>query len=152
MKTVKGDLVELAKAGEFDVIVHGCNCMCTMGAGIAKTIKTEFPEAYDADLKTLSGDKNKLGTCSIGVHNRTNKSVYIVNAYTQFDYKGKGVLVDYSAFESCLKYIKQKFRGMSIGMPKIGAGLARGDWEILYKIIEMELGDEDVTIVEFDKE
>lgn len=151
MKTVKGDLVELAKAGTFDVIVHGCNCMCTMGAGIAKMIKTEFPEAYDADLETLKGDKNKLGTCSIGIHNLANKSVYIVNAYTQFDYKGKGVLVDYLAFESCLKYIKQKFQGLSIGMPKIGAGLARGDWEILYKIIEKEFSGEDVTIVEFDK-
>ena len=42
MKTVKGDLIHLALAGEFDVIVHGCNCYCTMGVGIAKTIKQKF--------------------------------------------------------------------------------------------------------------
>ena len=39
MKIIKGDLIKLALQGEFDVIVHGCNCFCTMGAGIAKSIK-----------------------------------------------------------------------------------------------------------------
>ena len=32
---VDGDLIKLAKQGRFDVIVHGCNCFCQMGAGIA---------------------------------------------------------------------------------------------------------------------
>lgn len=35
MKTIKGDLIQLALANEFDVIIHGCNCFCTMGKGIA---------------------------------------------------------------------------------------------------------------------
>ena len=43
---IKGDLIKLAIKGDFDVIIHGCNCFCTMGAGIAKSIKTAFPEAY----------------------------------------------------------------------------------------------------------
>ena len=53
MQTEKGDLIQKARAGEFDVIVHGCNCFCTMGAGIAKTIKQVFPAAYLADLEPL---------------------------------------------------------------------------------------------------
>lgn len=36
MKTMLGDLLSLAIDGRFDVIVHGCNCQCTMGAGIAQ--------------------------------------------------------------------------------------------------------------------
>lgn len=36
MQNIKGDLIELALVGEFDVIVHGCNYFCTMGASIAK--------------------------------------------------------------------------------------------------------------------
>ena len=39
MNIVKGCLIELAVEGNFDVIVHGCNCFNTMGAGIAKQIK-----------------------------------------------------------------------------------------------------------------
>jgi O-acetyl-ADP-ribose deacetylase (regulator of RNase III) len=38
MKTTDGDLITLALAGEFDVMIHGCNCHCNMG-GLAKTIK-----------------------------------------------------------------------------------------------------------------
>ena len=49
MKKVYGDLIEMAEHGDFDVIVHGCNCFCTMGAGIALQIKHHFPEAYYAD-------------------------------------------------------------------------------------------------------
>jgi O-acetyl-ADP-ribose deacetylase (regulator of RNase III) len=61
MKTVQGDLIELAKAGAFDVIIQGCNCQCRMGRGIALTIKQQFPEAYTADCQTEIGDRAKLG-------------------------------------------------------------------------------------------
>jgi len=39
MKIVNGDLIKMALAGEFDVIVHGSNCFCNFGAGIAKQIR-----------------------------------------------------------------------------------------------------------------
>lgn len=51
-KTTRGDLIKLAKKGKFDIIVHGCNCFCEMGAGIARQIKKTFPEAYRADMET----------------------------------------------------------------------------------------------------
>jgi O-acetyl-ADP-ribose deacetylase (regulator of RNase III) len=38
MLTRTGDLLALALAGEFDAIVHGCNCHCTFGRGIAAAI------------------------------------------------------------------------------------------------------------------
>ena len=42
MKEVAGDLIQLAYDGKFDVIVHGCNCECMMGGGIAKQIVEEI--------------------------------------------------------------------------------------------------------------
>ena len=39
---VDGDLIKLAKVGKFDVIVHGCNCLSTMGAGIAPQMAAAF--------------------------------------------------------------------------------------------------------------
>ena len=64
MKTVRGDLLKLALDGHFDVIVHGCNCQCVMGAGIALSIKNAFPEAFAADLATANnGIPNTVGVC-----------------------------------------------------------------------------------------
>ena len=51
MKVIQGDLIELALSGTFEVIIHGCNCHCAMGAGVAKAIKSNFPEAYQADCQ-----------------------------------------------------------------------------------------------------
>jgi len=149
MKVTKGDLIKKAKEGEFDLIVHGCNCFCTMGAGIAKGIKSEFPEAFDADQETTEGSKEKLGTCSYAKIKREGINLIVVNAYTQFNYHGPGIKIDYDAVRSCMKWIKENFEGKRIGLPKIGAGLAGGDWEIISQIIEKELAGEDVTLVEY---
>ena len=150
MKTIKGDLIALAKTGEFDVIAHGCNCFCNMGAGIAKSIKAAFPLVALDDSNTIKGDNLKLGTIrSVGVTRKTSQFV-VVNAYTQYRY-GRGLHADYEAIRSCMKYLKEQYSGKRIGLPLIGCGLAGGDWNIVSKIIEEELGDEDVTIVEYQK-
>jgi len=144
MKYVEGDLVK--SASDYDVIVHGCNCFCTMGAGIAKTIRDKWPEVYEVDCKTSRGDINKLGTytmCDVG-------GVIVVNAYTQYRYTGHKP-VDYDAIKTVMQRIKKDFAGKKIGMPLIGAGLAGGSWSKIESIISEELKGEDVTIVKFKK-
>ncbi|MGD9106723.1 MAG: macro domain-containing protein [Desulfobacterales bacterium] len=149
MKIIKGDLIKLALEGKFDVIVHGCNCYCTMGAGIAKAIKSEFPEAYEADCETERGSKDKLGTYSHATIEKNGNEIIVINAYTQHGYKGPGMKADYDAIRSVFKKLKSNYSGKQIGYPKIGAGLAGGDWEKISKIIDEELIDEDHTLVEF---
>jgi O-acetyl-ADP-ribose deacetylase (regulator of RNase III) len=151
METVQGDLISLAKQGAFDVIAHGCNCFCTMGAGIALGIKREFPAAYEADLATTKGAREKLGTCSVArVRIAGDRELTIVNAYTQFHWsQGPKPLADYDAIRACMGFIQREHAGRRIGLPKIGAGLAGGDWTRIAAIIESELAGEEVTIVEF---
>ena len=149
MKTVKGDLIELAKQGAFDIIIHGCNCFCSMSGGIARTIKQEFPLAFAADLKTTPGDKEKLGLYTSAKAKIRKGDLIIINAYTQYDFKGAGTLADYEAIRSVFKAIKTDFSGLRIGYPAIGAGLARGDWSLISKIITEELKGEDHTFVEY---
>ncbi|MDF1699221.1 MAG: macro domain-containing protein, partial [Saprospiraceae bacterium] len=131
MKKVKGDLIQLALEGRFDVIIHGCNCFCTMGAGIAKSIKLRFPEAYRADLETTKGDKAKLGQISHATINTSHGTLIVVNGYTQFNWKGRGKKVNYDAIRSVFQKVKQSYNGHKIGYPAIGAGLAGGDWDII---------------------
>lgn len=143
MNTITGDLLQLADDGKFDVIAHGCNCFCTMGAGIAKQIRIKYPEAYQVDKITKSGDRNKLGTITYAV----NGNLTIVNCYTQYNYGPGKVNIDYNALRKCLKEIKKQFTGKRIGLPAIGCGLAGGDYDKLVPIIEEELKDEDVSMV-----
>jgi len=84
LRVIEGDLVRLALDGEFDVIVHGANCQCRMGAGITKLIKATFPEAFAADVATPKGSREKLGTISFATVQRGGHELVIVNAYTQF--------------------------------------------------------------------
>jgi len=164
MKEVGGNLIEMANEGKFDVIVHGCNCYCAMGAGIALGIKTHFPEAWIADQNTTPGDDDKLGQYTVAMIKRSGVfvgdyyfpkrglSFVVVNAYTQYGY-GRSVMgtapVDYRAIKNVFKRIAMNFRGKKIGYPKIGAGLAGGDWEKISKIINKELEGEDHTLVNF---
>lgn len=149
MKRIQGDLLQYAGDGHFDVIVHGCNCFCTMGAGIAKSIQVQFPAAYVADLQTTAGDRTKLGTCTSATIAQEAGKLVVVNAYTQYDYRGRGRKVDYGAVRSCMAWIKANYTGLRIGLPKIGAGLAGGSWDTIAQIIDEELAGENVTLVEY---
>jgi O-acetyl-ADP-ribose deacetylase (regulator of RNase III) len=145
VQIVKGDLIKLAVAGEFDVILHGCNCFSTWGAGIAKQMKRVFPEAYKVDMKTEYGDKSKLGTYTLFKY---PMGFTVVNCYTQYHYSSRSVVVDYSAVERVLKRISEDFVGKKIGLPKIGAGLAGGDWNTILKLIEKYLPN--AVVIEYD--
>jgi O-acetyl-ADP-ribose deacetylase (regulator of RNase III) len=125
---------DVLNAGE-TVVVHGCNCKCTMGSGIARQVREECPNAYNADQATLWGDKEKLGTYTSGVEKRDWGYMNVINAYTQYDYGHSKRYLDYDALVSVFERICQDFEEDVIAMPKIGCGLARGDWQIVEMIL-----------------
>jgi O-acetyl-ADP-ribose deacetylase (regulator of RNase III) len=148
MKQVTGDLIKLALAGEFDVIVQGCNCMNQMGKGIALTIKNTWPEVYAADCRTIKGDINKLGTITTATVVVANSRVLtVVNAYTQYIYNGPGVLSSVEAIAAAMLLVKQQYSGKKIGIPMIGAGLAKGNWAVISAAIDEVMQGEDLTLV-----
>jgi O-acetyl-ADP-ribose deacetylase (regulator of RNase III) len=53
MLITKGDILQgLVPGHHTTVILHGCNCMNVMGAGIALYLKQKFPVVYEVDLST----------------------------------------------------------------------------------------------------
>lgn len=115
------------------------------------------------------GDVNKLGQIQYKILGIKNEKVYwafstdsdihklaVVNAYTQFKYgtnhpDGDEKPFDYDAFTLCMRKINVRFKNKHIGLPRIGTGLAGGDWETIKQIITKELTDCDVTIVTLPK-
>lgn len=152
IKVVRGNLIQLSYEGQFDVIVHGCNCFNTMGSGFALDVKKHFEPAYLADQATALGDRGKLGTYSHAfISNFGDADPFLViNAYTQYRY-GRGVVhFDYDAFESILRTLSTNFNTQRFGLPRIGSGLAGGDEEQIESLIRQYLSDRDVTIVDWD--
>jgi O-acetyl-ADP-ribose deacetylase (regulator of RNase III) len=164
---IKGNLIDKALSGEFDVVCHGANCFGIMGAGVAKQFKEKL-KAHRADSFTgVHGDIHRLGTISYlhlaledGIHTKkydtelsrlgfipfSVKQVVVVNAYTQFNL---GANLDYEALTVCMRKINHEFRGSHIGLPGwIGCGIAGGDKIKVEQILRQELKDCDVTICE----
>lgn len=136
----KQDLTPVLLEKDFQVFAHGCNCFCTMGAGIAKIVKKIFPEVFAADQKTIKGSSSKLGTIDpVWI----DPEHVVVNAYTQFKFWGEKSPVDYKAIESCMKSLNE-FMDVNnyswLTLPKIGAGLAGGNWDVIEKIIQKTIG------------
>lgn len=144
-----GDLFE---QNDVNIIVHQCNCFHTMGGGIARLIKEKYyPEAYEADLKTEYGSKDKLGTYSMYVHEKDH--MIIINLYSQFNYGCDNNQTDYEAMRKGFQNLREEFcnSGISetvIGIPHgIGCGLAGGDWNIVENIIKEVFDDVEDKIV-----
>ena len=173
-KEVEGNLIKLARLGIFDVVTHGCNCFCTMGAGIAPAMAEAFGcDRYDLEHEDYKGDINKLGQIdyetfvllpdgrrlSNWVTDTLPPSSFMltaVNSYTQYKYgrnhnDGMKNPLDYEALSLCMRKINKKFHGQRIGLPQIGAGLAGGNWNRIKNTIELELQDCDVTVVIFNE-
>jgi O-acetyl-ADP-ribose deacetylase (regulator of RNase III) len=160
---IEGDLIKLAQRGNFDVIAHGCNCLSVMKSGLApqmaKAFDCDSPEKYPGEDSSRRGDMQKLGNIEwyswyVFNDDGERRRLDVVNAYTQYNYgknhqDGDEAPFDYAAFKLCMAKMNYRFKGKHIGLPKIGAGLAGGDWDKIEKIIERELKDCEVTIVNY---
>lgn len=135
-KEIEGDLVNMAKNGQFDLITHGCNCK-NIWSWNSFNYKKKFPLAYVTDIESSS----KLG--NISICNDYTECI-IVNSYTQiFPGYSEGSIDSnvnrYIAIESCMKKINKQFKGKHIGLPLIGCSLAGLKWNLVKKIIKKSL-------------
>ena len=151
IKVVTGDLMNATE----DIIAHQVNCMGVMGAGVAKQIRDAYPKVYEVYKKRCEECKDKviwlLGECQLVVAPRKQGGVSVIaNIFGQLSYGRNRKFTYESCFESAVMSLAQQaheIHATSIAMPyKIGCGLGGGDWEKIYKIIEEELGDFDVTL------
>jgi len=129
-----GDIIELARKGEFSHIIHGANCQSTMNSGIAKQLRAAFPEVYEADKTDKRKPYEKIGDfsyCKVG-------KLVIINAYTQFDYGTNYRRAEYGSIKRSFETIFSFWRIShtdKIATVKIGAGLGGADWSVIEDII-----------------
>lgn len=139
---IKGDLFDT----DADIIAHGCNCRGGYGSGVAKTMADKYPKARHYYLDKHDDDGWELGDVQY-VTQRDGK--IIANCATQDGYMPRNVChADYGAIRKCMELVKDfaKGNGYKVAIPKIGAGLAGGDWTKIEKILNDVFSDYDVTV------
>ncbi|ARB05898.1 hypothetical protein fHeYen901_125 [Yersinia phage fHe-Yen9-01] len=146
IKEIDGDIVQLFREG--NKIAHGCNCFHKMGAGVAGQLAKAFPSILKVDkLHWAKGERDKLGNYSSYYQADAG---YCFNLYTQYE---PGPNVDYGAIVNAFS----KLNGMyattytipEIYIPKIGAGIAKGDWNIISKLIDAVTPNLDIIVVNY---
>lgn len=148
VKIIDGNLFQTTAL----VICHQVNCRGKMGSGVAKQVRELYPLAYERYRLAYNQEKDNpsklLGHIQYVYCKDENSATgmrTIVNMFAQDKYGYDGSrYTDYKAFEYCLEKIKQIVEsGSAIAMPyKIGCGLAGGDWNIVYGLIDRILGQQ----------
>ncbi len=130
---------------EHTLIIHVVNILGKWGKGFVLSLSKQFPFAKNEYVK-WSKDKETFGLGEVQfVCVDQQRATFVANMLAQHGVrkndKDSTTYIDYDALRLCLRKVARfalKNR-LSIQMPKIGSGLAGGDWEEIEKIINEEL-------------
>jgi len=149
IKLVIGDILDAPE----NIICQQVNCMGVMGAGLAKQVRSKYPSVYTYynDLCKKNTPEKQLGSV---LFMEVGEKI-IANIFGQVKYGRIGKFTDYEAlrkgFLAVLYEATEVYENYTVAIPfNIGCGLAGGDWNIVYQMIEDIFKDYDVTIYKLD--
>lgn len=143
---IKGDIVALFLQG--NNVAHGCNCFHTMGSGVAGQLAKAYPPILAIDKTTYLGDAAKLGTFTQATGNNDQ---ICYNLYTQYE---PGPNLDYGALVNCMIELNHTAKGLlfkpRIYIPRIGCGIAGGEWDKVYQLVNLFTPDINLVVVDYE--
>lgn len=129
---------DLLSSGE-EIIAHGVNTEGVMGAGIALAIRNRWPSVFDDYRRAHAEGKLRLGLSMMSMTEGENSPLGVINMVTQKlgeePMLGNGMPVSYDAINCCFRTIERNPTMLRVAIPKIGAGLGGGDWNVIHHII-----------------
>ena len=145
-RIVQGDAT--APVGEgFKLIPHICNDIGAWGSGFVLAVSKKWSEpeqVYRNALPVYLGDVQYV---------LVEAEIVVVNMMAQRGIQGPPPLVDYGWLSLCLENVRRHAwkHNATVHMPKIGAGLGGGDWDVIKGIIQARLCvlGIDVTVYEY---
>jgi O-acetyl-ADP-ribose deacetylase (regulator of RNase III) len=142
---IKGDAT-LPRARGPKIIAHVCNNLGRWGKGFVMAISSRWREPEKAYREWSTDQKSfRLGSVQFV---QVEADIWIANMVGQHRLHSSAgePPIRYAAVEDCLGRVavKAKELGASVHMPRIGCGLAGGQWEAIEPLIIKTLCDQDV--------
>ena len=136
------------------IIVHVCNDIGAWGRGFVMAISKRW-SAPEARFKAWHrGEEQQAFALGEVQFVQVAENLWVANLIGQRDIRDlRGVPpVRYEAIREGLKKVAIEARRLraSVHMPRIGCGLAGGDWRTVGKIVEEELVNADVPVTVYD--
>ena len=129
------------------IICHVCNNVGAWGAGFTAALSSRWSEPeqrYRAEF--ARSPKPILGEVQLV---RVEAGLYVANMIAQDglpQYRGQ-IVLDYTALANCLTWLAQYAeRDWSFHMPRIGCGIAGGDWRRVESIVRVALAEFPVMV------
>lgn len=134
------------------IIAHVCNDIGAWGAGFVVPLGRRWPAAKDQYEKWhRSGALFELGRIAVV---SVGDNVWVANMIAQHGVRRRRgeVPLRYDALAVCLEKLAGRAVELeaTVAMPRIGAGLAGGDWERISALIEEHVCGAGVPVVVYD--
>ena len=139
------------------ILVHVCNNIGAWGRGFVLGLSQRYPEperrykVWAAGLEDLPFELGQVQFVSVLPH------LTVANLIGQHDIARKGQAqttppVRYEAIREGLRRVRSEAQEQqaTVHMPRIGAGLAGGDWAIIEAIIDEELTAHGLNVTVYD--
>lgn len=127
-------------------IAHGCNCSGGFGSGFAKAIAELYPSVREGYIYRHNTVGWRLGHVQVlGVGDGSGREIANCGTQQRYGRPDEGPFVSYPAIREVIRYLVSVWPS-GFAIPKIGAGLAGGNWDIISKIIEEESRDVEVRV------
>lgn len=154
IKYLKGDATLPQADKEKNVIIaHVCNDKGGWGSGFVLAISKRWkePEANYRKWKQEEPETFMLGENKIV---QVEPNLYVANMIAQSGYKSiaNPVPLSYKYLRKCLNSLAMTAKELEaeIHMPRIGAGLGGGNWDIIEEIIYTTISSRDIQVVVYD--
>lgn len=137
------------------VIAHGCNDIGGWGKGFVLAISRRWPEP-ERDFRRWHRERarNDFGLGAVRLV-QVLPDTWVANMVTQRGIKrgSAGVPIRYEAVETCLRTLAAEAvrLGASVHMPRLGCGLAGGDWARVEPIVVRTLCAAGVPTTVYDR-
>ncbi|MFF2510956.1 macro domain-containing protein [Streptomyces sp. NPDC058086] len=150
---VRGDATTPSAKG-VRLIAHVCNDIGGWGKGFVLALSRRWPEpeaAYRAWHRDRAHNDFGLGAAQFV---QVEKLVWVANLIGQRGIRtgSKGVPVRYEAIDTALAHLATKAAELdaSVHMPRIGCGLAGGNWSRVEPLIMRRLVERGVAVTVYD--